>query len=58
MAWTAKLDDIGPRNGDVLVRTGKGRMVAVIYAAATPEETMRRASALLRADPAAEQVSA
>jgi hypothetical protein len=50
MPWAAKLDDEGPRNGDVIVRTAKGRLVAVIYAASTPEETMRRAQALLAAE--------
>lgn len=58
MAWRASLDDVGPRNGDVLVRTAHGRMVAVIYAAATPEETMRRAECLMQADPARKPVGA
>jgi hypothetical protein len=52
MAWTARLDDVEPCNGDVLVRTSKGRLVAVIYAAGSEAETMRRVNSLLLADPA------
>lgn len=50
MPWVAKVDDTGPCNGDVIVRTEHGTLVAVIYAAATPEETMRRAEALCAAN--------
>lgn len=57
MPWTAAFDETGPRNGDVIVRTSGGRLVALIYAAANPEETMRRAGVLLGADPARKAVS-
>jgi hypothetical protein len=47
--WTYALDTEGPRNGDVIVRTEKGSLVAVIYAAKTESETLRRAQSFCRA---------
>lgn len=46
--WTYALDKDGPCNGDVIVRTAKGSLIAVIYATnpRDDKETLRRARLL------------
>lgn len=46
--WTFALDTEGPCNGDVLVKTAKGRLVAVIYAAGDDAKTLARARAFCK----------
>lgn len=48
--WTYALDTEGPCNGDVLVKTSKGRLVAVVYATGDDAETLARAGKLCAAD--------
>jgi hypothetical protein len=43
--WTFALDTEGPCNGDVLVKTAKGRLVAVIYSTGDEQTTLNRAQA-------------
>ena len=47
--WIARLDDVGPCNGDVIVRTAKGSLVAVIYSTGDEAKTLGRAHAFIKA---------
>ena len=46
--WTFAFDTEGPQNGDVLVKTTKGRLVALIYASGDDEKTLARARQFCR----------
>jgi hypothetical protein len=46
--WTFALDSEGPCNGDVLVKTDKGTLVALFYAAGDDAKTLARARAFCR----------
>jgi hypothetical protein len=41
--WTFDLDREGPCNGDVLVKTDKGRLVALIFSTGDDAKTLQRA---------------
>ena len=47
--WTYDLDSDGPCNGDVVVKTARGKLVAVFFAAGSDEKTLARARSFCRA---------
>lgn len=47
--WSFALDDSGPCNGDVLVKTDKGTLVALIYATGDEKKTLQRARLFCKA---------